>query len=50
MKPLTVTLYIGDKQIDKLTDQQCEKMAQKLNETMSRYYSTHIDEYAKIKN
>ena len=49
-RPLTVTLHIGEKQIDTLTDEQCEKMAQTLNETMSRYYSSHTDEYAKIKN
>ncbi len=48
-KPLTATLHIGNKQIDKLTDAQCEKMAQKLSETMSRYYSQNIAEYRKIK-
>lgn len=48
-KPLTVTLHIGDKQIDKLTDIQCEKMAQRLSETMGRYYTNHPEEYAKIK-
>lgn len=48
-KPLTVTLHIGGKQIDKLTDAQCEKMAQRLSETMSRFYSNHPEEYARIK-
>ena len=48
-KPLTVTFHIGGRQIDKLTDAQCEKIAQKLSEVMSRYYSTHPDEYAKLK-
>ena len=48
-KPLTVTLHIGGKQVDKLTPEQCEKMAQKLSETMSRYYTSHADEYQKIK-
>lgn len=49
-KPLTVTLHIGGKQIEKLTDEQCEKMAQRLNETMSRYYTAHSEEFKKIKN
>ena len=49
-KPLTVTFHIGDKQIDKLTTEQCERMAQRLSEVMSRYYTSHMDEYQKIKN
>ena len=48
-KPLTVTLHIGDKQIDKLTPEQCERMAQRLSKSMSLYYSNHLDEYQKIK-
>lgn len=48
-KPLTVTLHIGGKQVDKLTTEQCEQMAQRLSETMSRYYSLNIKEYQKIK-
>jgi hypothetical protein len=48
-KELTVTLFIGDKQIDKLTPEQSERMAEKLSETMSRYYSIHTDEYEQMK-
>lgn len=48
-KPLTVTLHIGGKQVDELTDEQCEKISQRLSETMSLYYTAHIDEYQKIK-
>ena len=48
-KPLTVTFHIGDKKIDKLTDEQWERMEQRLSETMSRYYTAHPDEYQKIK-
>lgn len=48
-KPLTVTLHIGGRQIDELTDEQCEKMAQKLSDVMSRYYTAHLDEYKNIK-
>lgn len=49
-KPLTVTLHIGGKQIDKLTTEQCEQMAQRLSDRMSLYYTSHADEYQKIKN
>ncbi len=48
-KPLTVTLHIGGKQVDTLTEEQREKMAQKLSEVVSRYYSLHPDEYLKLK-
>lgn len=47
-KPLTVTLHIGGKQIDTLTAEQREKMAQRLTETMSLYYTAHPTEYTKL--
>lgn len=47
-KPLTVTLHIGGKQVETLTEEQCEKMAQRLTDTMSLYYTHHKDEYQKI--
>lgn len=48
-KPLTVTLHIGGKQIETLTAEQCEQMAQRLADTMSLYYTSHRDEFKKIK-
>ena len=48
-KPLTVTLHIGGKQVETLTEEQREKIAQKLNEVASRYYTNHISEYQEIK-
>lgn len=48
-KPLTVTLHIGGKQVDTLTAEQRERMAQKLSEVVSRYYSAHPEEYLKLK-
>ena len=48
-KPLTVTFYMGGKRIDKFTDEQREKMSQKLSEAMSLYYTAHPDEYLKLK-
>lgn len=47
-KPLTVTLHINGKQVDTLTEEQREKMAQKLGEVVSRYYSNHPEEYLKL--
>ena len=49
-KELTVTLHIGGKQVEHLTEEQAEKMAQRLSETMSRYYSVHLDEFLKLKD
>jgi phenylpyruvate tautomerase PptA (4-oxalocrotonate tautomerase family) len=46
---LTVTFHIGGKQVDKLTEEQKERMAQRLSEAMSTYYTAHPEEYAKIK-
>lgn len=48
-KKLTVTLHIGGKQIDKLTPEQSERMAQRLSEAMSLYYTAHPEEYKRIK-
>lgn len=47
-KPLTVTLHIGGKQVDTLTPEQRKRMAQKLSEAMSIYYTAHPEEYQKI--
>lgn len=47
--PLTVTLHIGGKQVERLTEEQCERMAKRLSDTMSRYYTAHSDEYQKLK-
>lgn len=48
-KPLTVTLHIGDKQIDTLTEEQRQRLADRLSEAMSLYYTAHPDEYKKLK-
>ena len=47
-KELTFTLHIGGVQVETLTAEQRQRMAQKLSETMSRYYSTHLEEFKKI--
>lgn len=48
-KPLTFTLHIGGKQVESLTDEQCEKMAQKFGEAVNLYYTAHPDEFLKLK-
>ena len=44
-KKLTYAFYIGDKEVDKLPEEYLDKMAERLSETMSRYYSQHPEEY-----
>lgn len=48
-KPLTVTLHIGGKQVETLTEEQRERLAQKLSEAMSLYYTAHPEKFAKLK-
>ena len=47
-KPLTVSFHVGDKKVDSLTDEQRERIAQRLSETMSVYFTSHATEYEKI--
>ena len=47
-KELTVTLYIGGRQVNELTAQQIEKIQKRLGETMSVYYSLNAEEYASL--
>ena len=46
---LTVTLHIGGKQVETLTEEQRERIAQKFSEVLSIYYTAHPDEYSKLK-
>lgn len=48
-KTLTVTFHIGGKQVDKLTTEQGERIAQRLSEAMSLYYTAHPKEFAELK-
>ena len=49
-QPLTVTLHIGGKEVETLTEEQREAMAQRLSESMSLYYTAHPEEFRKIKS
>lgn len=46
---LTVTLYVGGEKIEKLTPEQSVRIAEKLSEVMSNYYTAHPDEFAKLR-
>ena len=46
--PITVSLHIGGKQVDKLTPEQSEALAQRLSAAMSLYYTARPEEYRKI--
>lgn len=48
-KPLTFTLHIGGKQVETLTEEQIEKISERLSEVVSTYYTVHPEEYTKIK-
>lgn len=48
-KTLTCTFFVGGKQVDKLTPEQIDRMANKIGEALSIYYTAHPQEYANIK-
>lgn len=45
---LTVTLHVGGKQVDSLTAEQVECIAQRMSAAMSLYYTAHPKEYQYI--
>lgn len=47
-KKLTYSFFLGETPIEKITPDQCEKMAQRMGEAMSIYYTAHPEEYMKI--
>lgn len=48
-KPLTCTFFVGGKPIERLTPEQLDRMAERIGEVMSSYYSNHVDEYRNLK-
>ena len=46
---LTCTFFVGGKQVEKLTPEQCERMAQRVGEVLSLYYTANPEEYRKLK-
>ena len=49
-RKITCTFYMGGERIEKLTSEQCERMAKKVGEAMSLYYTAHPEEYAQLKS
>ena len=47
---LTCTFFVGKMQVDKLTPEYLDKMAQRLGEVMSIYYTAHPEEYKQLKS
>ena len=45
---LTYSFYVGGVQVEKLTPEQTKRMAERIGETMSLYYSRHPEEYLKL--
>lgn len=48
-KKLTCTYYIGGRQVDSLPPEYLDKMAKRIGDAMSVYYTAHPSEYLKIK-
>lgn len=46
---LTVTLHIGGEQVEKLTAEQVQRIADSLSEAMSIYYTAHPAEFKELK-
>lgn len=49
-KPLTCTFFVGGKPIERLTPEQLDRMAERIGEVMSSYYSNHVDEYRNLRS
>lgn len=48
MKKITVTLHIGGEQVEKLTPEQVQKIADRLSESMSEYYTARPEEFKRM--
>lgn len=48
-KPIKVTLYLGEKQIQSLPPEHKDEMSKRLTERMSTFYTAHPQEFQKIK-
>ena len=45
---LTCTFFVGGKQVDKLSPEHLDKMAERLSKVMSLYYTANIEEYKQL--
>lgn len=49
-KPITVKLFYKGQEVKTLPEDVREKMAQKLSETLSDYYTRHPEEFLRIRD
>ena len=47
-KTLTCTFFVGGMPVKELTPEQSEKLAKRVGEAMSTYYTAHPEEYKNI--
>ena len=47
-KPLKFRLFVNGQQVEKLTEEQCDRLMQQLSERMSEYYTQHPDQYERL--
>ena len=47
---LTCTFFVGEKQVERLSEEHLEKMSERLGEAMSIYYTKNNEEYQKIRS
>ena len=45
---MTCTFYVGDQKVEELTQEQLDRMSEKLSEAMSIYYSKHPDQFERV--
>ena len=45
---LTVSIHIGGKKVEALTEEQVDRIVERFSEAMNLYYSNHPEEYLKI--
>lgn len=48
-KTLTCTFFVGGMPVKELSPELISRMAQRIGETMSNFYTAHPEEYRKIK-
>ena len=47
-KKLTVSIHIGGKKVETLTEEQRERIAERFGKALSLYYSNHPEEYQNV--
>lgn len=48
-KEITVKLFYGGEPVERLTEEQLDRMMEKLSKAMTAYYAAHPEEFAILK-